>query len=198
MILDLSSVCAMGRAKTGPNSVDRARPNSKHHVSTDANGVPLSIILTGAHRRDVTQLLPLSDAIPPIPGNCKSPSQKSQVVYADRAYDPATHHQKLRDRDIKPDLSTRRTEHGSGLEKYQWVVKYAHAWFHNFHRLRVSYKRLAKIHEAFEVHRLPHLLESTLKRSIQPFGNGLLVIFECASETVSSIRGHSTSACASQ
>ena len=62
-----------GPKKTGLNPVDRARPGSKHHVATDANGVPLSIILTGANRHDVTQLLPLIDAIPAIRGYAVAP-----------------------------------------------------------------------------------------------------------------------------
>ena len=36
---------------------------------TDAGGVPLAATLTGANRHDVTQLLPLVDAIPPIGAN---------------------------------------------------------------------------------------------------------------------------------
>ena len=43
---------------TGPNPTDRGKPGSKHHVLTEANGTPLSPILTGANRHDVTQLLP--------------------------------------------------------------------------------------------------------------------------------------------
>jgi len=46
-----------GGPKTGPNPTDRARPGSTHHVLVDANGVPVSAILTGANRNDVTQLL---------------------------------------------------------------------------------------------------------------------------------------------
>src|SRR5487761_2208850 len=45
--------------KTGPNPTDRRRPGSKHHILTDAKGIPLSVILTKANRNDVTQLLPL-------------------------------------------------------------------------------------------------------------------------------------------
>jgi hypothetical protein len=43
---------------TGPSPVDRARTASKHHLLTDATGVPLAISLTGGQRNDVTQLLP--------------------------------------------------------------------------------------------------------------------------------------------
>ena len=62
-----------------------------------------------------------------------------------------------------------RTEHGSGLGKYRWVVERTHAWFHNFHRLRVRYERLAKIHEAFLKFAACLICWSTLQRSIQPF-----------------------------
>jgi hypothetical protein len=65
--VDSSSIRAVG-AKTGPNPTDRARPGSKHHIVTDANGTPLAAILTGANVNDVAQLLPLIDAIPPIRG----------------------------------------------------------------------------------------------------------------------------------
>jgi hypothetical protein len=40
-----------GRPKTGPIPVDRARPGSKHHVITDAHGIPLAITLTSGYRR---------------------------------------------------------------------------------------------------------------------------------------------------
>ena len=60
--------CAGGerRPKTGPSPVDRARPGSKHHVITEAHGIPLAVSLTGGNRNDVTQLMPLIEAIPPV------------------------------------------------------------------------------------------------------------------------------------
>ncbi len=36
--------------KSGPGPVGRARPGSKHHVLTDAQGVPLAVSLTGGNR----------------------------------------------------------------------------------------------------------------------------------------------------
>jgi len=54
--------------KTGPNPTDRRKPGSKHHLITDARGIPLAAILTGANRHDVTQLLPLVAAIPTVGG----------------------------------------------------------------------------------------------------------------------------------
>jgi hypothetical protein len=37
----------------------RGRLGSKHHLITDAGGIPLAVLLTGGNRNDVTQLLPL-------------------------------------------------------------------------------------------------------------------------------------------
>lgn len=50
-----------GGAHTGPSPVDRSRSGSKHHVIVDRQGTSL----TGDNRHDVTQLIPLLDAIPP-------------------------------------------------------------------------------------------------------------------------------------
>ncbi|WP_397293185.1 IS5 family transposase [Pandoraea sputorum] len=134
---------------TGPKPTDRSRPGSKHHILVDANGIPVSAILTGANRNDVTQLLPLVDAIPPIRGVRGQPLLKPKVIYADRGYDSEPHRQRLRERGIKPVFARRRTEHGSGLGKFRWVVERTHAWLHNFRRLRIRFERRADIREAF-------------------------------------------------
>lgn len=49
---------------TGPSSVDRGRRGFKHHLIVDAHGIPLAVKLPGGNRQDVTQLLPLLDAVP--------------------------------------------------------------------------------------------------------------------------------------
>ncbi|WP_157685884.1 transposase, partial [Robbsia andropogonis] len=70
---------------------------------------------------------------------------------------------------IKPVLAKRRTEHGSGLGTYRWVVERTHAWFHNFYRLRIRYDRLAKIHAAFLKFAACLICWNTLQRSIAAF-----------------------------
>jgi transposase len=55
-MVDSASIRAVGGGgKTGPNPTDRRKPGSKHHLITDAQGIPLAAILTGANRHDVTQ-----------------------------------------------------------------------------------------------------------------------------------------------
>ncbi len=57
-----------GGSETGPSPVDRGRPGSKHHLLVDQTGIPLAYALTGSHRNDVTQLIPLLDAVPAVRG----------------------------------------------------------------------------------------------------------------------------------
>jgi len=49
------------------------RDRVKHHVITDGKGIPLAVTLTGGNRSDVTQLLPLIEAIPPVGGRRGGP-----------------------------------------------------------------------------------------------------------------------------
>ena len=51
---------------TGPSPVDRARNGSKHHLLVDASGIPLAFSVTGGNRNDVTQLIPLLEAVPAV------------------------------------------------------------------------------------------------------------------------------------
>ncbi|MBN3818048.1 transposase [Paraburkholderia sp. Se-20369] len=76
------------------------------------------------------------------------PLQRPRVVYADRGYDAERHRRALRKRGIEPVIAERRTEHGSGLGKYRWVVERRHAWLHHFRRLRIRFKRRADMHGA--------------------------------------------------
>lgn len=144
----LSPRCGIG-SKTGPNPTDRARPGSKHHLVTEAQGIPLALILTGANRHDVTQLLPLIEAIPPIRGKRGRPLSKPAIVQGDRGYDHDKYRRPLHAAGIPTQIARRGQPHGSGLGKTRWVVERTIAWLHNFKRLRVRFERLAIIHEAF-------------------------------------------------
>jgi transposase len=134
---------------TGPSPVDRARTGSKHHLITDSAGVPLAISLTGGNRNDVTQLLPLIDAIGPVAGKVGRPRKRSDRLLADRGYDFDKYRRELRKRGVKPIIARRGAEHGSGLGKERWVVERTFAWLHNLRRLRTRYERRAELHLAF-------------------------------------------------
>ncbi|KUJ42912.1 transposase [Streptomyces albus subsp. albus] len=131
----------------GPSPVDRARPGSKHHLIVDRHGTPLAVTLTGGNRHDVTQLLPLLDAVPPIRGLRGRPRRKPRRLYADRGYDFDKYRRLLWKRGIKPLIARRGVAHGSGLGKVRWVVERAFAWLHQFKRLRIRYERRADLRQ---------------------------------------------------
>ncbi|WP_245254632.1 transposase, partial [Paraburkholderia sp. LEh10] len=113
-----------------------------------------------------------SDAIPPIRGVRGRPLQKPKVIYADRGYDSDAHRQKsqkLREREIKPGIARRRTEQGSGLGKFRWVVERTHAWLQNFRRLRIRFERRADNHEAFLKLGCSLVCWNIFRRTEQPF-----------------------------
>ncbi|WP_435053204.1 IS5 family transposase [Kitasatospora phosalacinea] len=151
-LLDLDDCAVDGShvraSKGGPcRPVDRARPGSKHHVIVDRCGTPLAVTLTGGNRHDVTQLLPLLDAIPPIRGLRGRPRRRPRRLFADRGYDFDKYRRLLRKRGIKPMIARRGAAHGSGLGKVRWIVERTFAWLHQFKRLRTRYERRADLHQ---------------------------------------------------
>lgn len=129
--------------------MDRRKAGSKHHLITDGGGIPLACLLTAANCNDVTQLLPLLEAIPPVGGRRGRRRRRPDSVLGDRGYDSKAHRRELRARRIRPRLAKRKTAHGSGLGKERWVVERTISWLHQHRRLRVRYERRPDIHEAF-------------------------------------------------
>jgi transposase len=129
--------------------VDRRKRGSKHHLAVDADGVPLACVLTAANRNDVTQLIPLVDAIPPVRGKVGAPLTKPKEVTGDRGYDSDPHRLTLSGRGIATSIARRGEPHGSGLGLVRYVVEQTIALLHQFRRLRVRYDKRDDVHETF-------------------------------------------------
>ena len=78
--------------------------------------------LTGGQRNDITQLMPLISAIPPVRGRRGRPRQRPDRVYADRGYDHDKYRRQVRAKGITPVIARRGTGHGSGLGVHRWVA----------------------------------------------------------------------------
>lgn len=129
--------------------MDRRKSGSKHHLLTDAKGVPLACEVTAANRHDVTQLLPLVKKIPPIRGKVGAPLRKPKALHGDRAYDSEPHRLQLRKLGIVTVVARRRTDHVSGLGVLRYVVEQTIGLLHQFRRLRTRFDKRDDIHEAF-------------------------------------------------
>ena len=105
--------------------------------------------MTGGNRNDVTQLMPLIDAIPPVRGKVGRPRRRPDSLLADRGYDHDKYRRLVRAKGIKPLIARRGTPHGSGLGTHRYVIEQTIALLHWFRRLRVRWEIRDDIHEAF-------------------------------------------------
>ena len=109
----------------------------------------MAATLTGANRHDVTQLLPLLDAVPAVAGVRGRPRRRFVLVLGDRAYHSDPHREAVRARGGIPLLARRGEPHGSGLGTVRWPVERSLSWMHQNRRLRVRYDKRDDLHEAF-------------------------------------------------
>jgi transposase len=138
-----------GGEKTGPNPTDRSKSRSKHHVLTDAQGIPLNVTLTAANVNEVTEVLHVLTTMPPVGGKPGPDRQRPERLQGDRGYDSEPLRDILRWLRITPVIAARNTEHGSGLGVTRWFVERTNSWLHAFGRLRRRLDRLADVQEAF-------------------------------------------------
>lgn len=110
----------------------------------DGRGVPLSLIVTGANRHDVTQLEAVLDAIEvqrPTP-----PQRRHKHLCADNGYRGAPALLTIEWHDYIPHVQGRGQEacelrRNPRKRARRWVVEVAHSWFNRFRKLLVRYEK---------------------------------------------------------
>jgi transposase len=112
---------------------------------TDARGVPVSIVLSGANIHDVKLLEPtLETAVIERPDATKMP----QHLCTDAAYVGVHAEQQMREHGYTPHVCNRRAEsdeksrHPDGKAR-RWVVEVAHSWLNRFRKLLVRCEKKA-------------------------------------------------------
>jgi len=138
-----------GGEDTGPNPTDRGKSGSKHHVMTNAQGIPLAATVTAANVNEVTEALHVLTSMPPVGGKPGPNRQTPERLQGDRGYDSEPLRKLLRLLGITPVLAERYTEHGSGLGVYRWFVERTISWLHSFGRLRRRLDRHTSLQDAF-------------------------------------------------
>ena len=149
-VVDSTSAKApLGGADTGPNPTDRRKLGSKLHVLTDDQGIPVAVELSAANTPDINRLVPLVVNVPPVGGKPGPARRRFDYLLGDRGYDSEPHRQLLRWLGSIPIFGRRRTEHGSGLGVWRWVIERTNAWLHSFGRLRRRLDKLPALQMAF-------------------------------------------------
>ena len=113
----------------------------------DERGVPLSIVVTGANRHDVSQLATVLDAI------IIERPDTVQHLCADKGYAGEPAQQTIKDRLYIPHVKQRGEEIqekkiNPTYKARRYVVEAAHSWFNRFRKLLVRYEKLAERYEA--------------------------------------------------
>lgn len=113
----------------------------------DGRGVPLSIVVTGANRHDVTQL----DALLPniVVQRSDPPERRSKHLCADNAYAGESARATIERHGYIPHVVPRKSEiaakkRNPNARPRRWVVEVAHSWFNRFRKLLVRYEKTAR------------------------------------------------------
>jgi len=111
------------------------KKGSKRHVLVDAHGVPLSIVVTGANRHDVSQL----EAV--LQGKIVKPlnEDEEENLCADAGYVGAEAHEHIIDAGYTPHVRPRGKEKcqkqfNPSYKPRRWVVEVCHSWFNRFRK----------------------------------------------------------------
>lgn len=131
----------------GPNPTDRAKAGTKRSILVEADGGPLSVVVSGANVHDTKLLKATLEAVVverPLPTQ-----QSPQHLCLDKAYDNPTGHGTVAEYDYQPHI--RRI----GEEKLddwgqkthparRWVVERTLAWLSKCRAILVRYDKKAK------------------------------------------------------
>jgi transposase len=115
----------------------------------DGNGVPLSLVVTGANRHDVSQLEAVLDAIEVQRPN--PPHRRHKHLCADAGYTGAPALRVIEEHGYIPHVKGRGQEASElksdpVIKAQRWVVEVAHSWFNRFRKLLVRYEKLVSVH----------------------------------------------------
>ena len=113
----------------------------------DGRGVPLSIVVTGANRHDVTRVEAVLEAV--VAKRPTPPQRRSKHLCADNGYMGAAAREMMISHGYIPHIKGRGQEakelkDDPSRKARRWVVEVAHSWFNNFRKLLVRYEKKAR------------------------------------------------------
>ena len=117
----------------------------------EERGVPLSLVVTGANRHDVTQLEIVLDTI--VIERPEPTPDKPHHLCADKAYDGKDAMQIIVQRGYLLTSGavvkkSRRKKPFPGYRARRWIVEVCHSWFNRFRKLLVRFEKTASSYVA--------------------------------------------------
>ena len=142
----------MGGESTGKNPTDRGKGGAKRSLLTEANGIPIGLVIAGANRNDFKLTRQTIESIPivrPQPG-----AEAPQGMCLDKGYDYADVRALLTEFGFTAHIQSRADEARelaaeAGKRARRWVVERSHSWMNRFRRILVRWEKKPKHYIAF-------------------------------------------------
>lgn len=140
----------LGGEAVGANPTDRAKGGVKRHLLTEANGLPVGLVVTGANVHDVTkveEVLQTMPLLPPLPDD-----EQEQHFCADKGYDSKEVRSLISLLGYQDHIKSRWQEKQElttpGYRARRWVCERTHSWMNRFRRLLIRWEKKADNYEA--------------------------------------------------
>lgn len=121
----------------------------------DGRGVPLSLVVVGANRHDVTQVAAVLGG--KVVGQLGIEDAGKENLCADKAYDSAEARAIMIEHDYIPHVRSRGEEieakiHDPAYKARRWVIEVSHSWYNLFRKLTIRYEK--KVRNWIALHNL--------------------------------------------
>ena len=138
--------------KTGPNPTDRGKSGVKRSLLTEAQGIPVGLVVDGAHRHDMRLVRATVDSVP-VQRPAPSPEQP-QGLCLDKGYDYDEVRETMREFGFTAHIRSRGEEaqaikREAGFKARRWVVERTHSWMNRFRRILIRWDKSADNYIAF-------------------------------------------------
>jgi putative transposase len=142
-----------GGAATGPNPTDRGKRGTKRSTLSEGHGLPLALVVAGAHRHDMKLAGVTLDAV--VVARPQPSAAAEQGLCLDAGYDYDQVRAEAEQRGYTPHIRSRgedRAHAGSRdpqKRPRRWVVERLHSWLNRARRLLVRWEKRQDTYEAF-------------------------------------------------
>lgn len=139
-------IAACRLKKTGRNPTDRGKQGVKRSLMTDANGLPLSLVVAGANTHDIKLVEDTLDAL-----QTGRPGRRLRLCL-DKGYEAEWLENRLKVRRYAPHIQSRKEESeaikNADFKAHRWVVERTHSWMNRFRRILTRWEKKVENYEA--------------------------------------------------
>lgn len=132
--------------KTGRNPTDRGKQGVKRSLMTDANGLPLALVVSGANTHDIKLVEETLDSL-----QTGRPGYSLRLCM-DKGYEAEWLENSLKARRYEPHIQSRKEESealkNTGFKAHRWVVERTHSWMNRFRRVLTRWEKKVENYEA--------------------------------------------------